>query len=64
MEIFTGIEDTPVWFYKHFPGFHNIECYNIPSDYSQHPEKYVEADNRVKETKNDEESENMLKQTE
>ena len=26
---FGNIEYTPAWYYKHFPGFYNIQCYKI-----------------------------------
>ena len=60
METFATIEYTPVWYYRHFPGFYNVECYNIFADYSQHPEKYTKDDEGVEETKNIEESEHVI----
>ena len=54
LETFATIEYTPAWYYKQFPGFYNVECYNILADYSQHPEKYMKVDEEVKETKNTE----------
>ena len=31
MDIYTfdKIAGTPAWYYKRFPGFYNVECYNI-----------------------------------
>ena len=26
---FANIEYTPAWYYKHFPGFYNVQCYKI-----------------------------------
>ena len=52
METFATIEYTPAWYYKHFPGFYNVECYNILADYSQHPEKYTKDDEGVEENEN------------
>jgi len=26
---FANIEYTPAWYYKHFPGFFNVQCYRI-----------------------------------
>ena len=61
---FQNIEYTPAWYYKHFPGFYNIECYNILADYSEHPEKYVtDEEEGVEETKNGEHFENALNET-
>ena len=57
-EPFGNIEYTPAWYYKHFPGFYNIECYNILADYSNHPEKYVTDDGGVEEEKTDEPCDN------
>ena len=52
-EPFGNVEYTPAWYYKHFPGFYNIECYNILADYSNHPEKYATDDGGVEEEKTD-----------
>ena len=60
LETFASIEYTPAWYYKNFPGFYNVECYNILADYSQHPEKYVKDDEGVEETKSIEENENTF----
>ena len=59
LETFATIEYTPAWYYKQFPGFYNVECYNILADYSQHPEKYAK-DEGVEETKSIEENENTV----
>jgi len=57
---FQNIEYTPAWYYTNFPGFYNVECYNILADYSQHPEKYMkEQDEGVEETKINEDSSNV-----
>ena len=64
METFATIEYTPAWYYKHFPGFYNIECYNILVDYSEHPEKYVTHEEGVEETKNDQQFQSELNETE
>ena len=64
LETFASIEYTPAWYYKHFPGFYNIESYNILADYSEHPEKYVTYEQGVEETKNDEQFHNVLNETE
>ena len=61
---FQNIEYTPAWYYKQFPGFYNIECYNILADYSEHPEKYVTHEEGVIETKNDELFQNMCNKSE
>jgi hypothetical protein len=58
--VFQNIEYTPAWYYKHFPGFYNVECYNILADYSQHPEKYTKDGEGVEETKSIEEHENTF----
>ena len=50
-EPFASIEYTPAWYSKHFPGFYNIECYNILADYSKNPEKYATFDDGVEEQK-------------
>ena len=65
METLATIEYTPAWYYKHFPGFYNVECYNILADYSEHPEKYtvdenVLHDEGVEESKNSPESVQVL----
>ena len=53
-EPFATIEYTPAWYYKHFPGFYNVECYNILADYSSNPEKYTSVvQEGVEEQKND-----------
>ena len=28
---FGNIKYTPAWYYKHFPGFYNVQCYKILS---------------------------------
>ena len=60
METFANIEYTPAWYYRHFPGFYNVECYNILADYSQHPKKYTKDDEGVEETQNVKESEHFI----
>ena len=50
-ETFSSIENAPAWYYKHFPGFYNIECYNILADYSNHPDKYSTCNDGVEEEK-------------
>ena len=60
METFATIEYTPAWYYRHFPGFYNVECYNILANYSQYPEKYTTNDKGVEESKNIEESEHFI----
>ena len=32
---FANIRYTPAWYYKHFPGFYNVECYKILSNWTQ-----------------------------
>ena len=49
LSLYSTIEYTPGWYYTHFPGFYNIECYKILSDFSNHPEKY--CDNGTEESK-------------
>ena len=39
--LYSTIEYSPGWYYVRYPGFWNIECYRILSEYSHHPEKYV-----------------------
>ena len=51
LSLYSTIEYTPGWYYTHFPGFYNIECYKILSDFSNHPEKY--CDNGTEESKDD-----------
>jgi hypothetical protein len=40
LELYSTIEYSPGWYYKKFPGFYNIECYKILSQYSHHPESF------------------------
>ena len=47
-ELFANIEYTAAWYYKHFPGFYNMECYNILANSSQNPQKYVVDDKGLK----------------
>ena len=42
LDLYTTIEYSPGWYYQKFPGFWNLECYKILSDYSMHPEKYTD----------------------
>ena len=62
IELYSTVEYTPGWYYHHFPGFWNVECYRILSDYSFHPEKYVkdvmEEDEEEATTDEDEENKN------
>ena len=61
LETFATIEYTPAWYYKNFPGFYNVECYNILADYSQHPEKYSKLeDEGVEESKSNEDCSNII----
>ena len=65
LETFASIQYTPAWYYKNFPGFYNVECYNILADYSQHPEKYTKPeDEGVEESKSNEDSSNIYTSTE
>ena len=41
LELYSTIEYTPGWYYTRFPGFYNVECYRILSDYSLNSEKYT-----------------------
>ena len=43
-ELYETIEYSPGWYYKRWPGFYNQKCYMILSDYSHHPEKYVQEE--------------------
>ena len=54
LELYSTIEYTPGWYYKHFPGFYNIECYKILADYSQNPDKY-QIEEGVEEQKGEQE---------
>ena len=49
MEPFSTIDYTPAWYYRHFPGFYNVECYNILAD-----------NGGVDKTKNSKECEHLL----
>ena len=40
LDLYSTIEYTPGWYYSKFPGFWNVDCYRILSDYSHHPENY------------------------
>ena len=40
-DLYSTIEYSPGWYYQKFPGFWNVECYKILSEYSFHPEKYA-----------------------
>ena len=42
LDLYSTIEYSPGWYYQKFPGFWNVECYKILSDYSMHPEKYTD----------------------
>ena len=61
--LFQNIEYTAAWYYKQFPGFYNIECYNILADYSEHPERYVTNKEGVEESKNEDRFDKGLNET-
>ena len=41
LDLYSTIEYTAGWYYRHFPGFYTIDCYKILADYSQNPSKYT-----------------------
>ena len=41
LDLYSTIEYTAGWYYRHFPGFYTIDCYKILADYSQNPSKYI-----------------------
>ena len=52
VDLYSTIEYTPGWYYSKYPGFWNVHCYKILSDYSFHPEKYTTLpEEGVEETK-------------
>ena len=57
LELYSTIEYTAGWYYKHYPGFYNIECYKILSDFSHNPEKYVGVEETKEHTEEDDEEE-------
>jgi hypothetical protein len=42
-ELYSTLEYSPGWYYKKWPGFYNVECYKILSEYSYHPEHFDPA---------------------
>jgi len=53
---FANIEYTPAWYYKHFPGFFNVQCYRILAGWQggvRSDEQYLkeEEDNSNQENK-------------
>ena len=40
LELYSTIEYTAGWYYQHYPGFYNIDCYKILADYLHNPDKY------------------------
>jgi hypothetical protein len=42
--LYSTIPYTPGWYYNKFPGFWNVECYKVLSDFSNNPEKYQQQE--------------------
>ena len=53
---FENIDYTPAWYYKHFPGFYNVQCYKILAGWQggvRSEDQYLmnEEQNRTEENK-------------
>ena len=48
-ELYSTLDYSPGWYYKKWPGFYNVDCYKILSEYSYHPERFDPAVSMEKE---------------